>query len=94
MPNLSIKNVPEHVVAKLRQRAADHHRSLQGELLDLVCRSTDDDVHETTSAEKEGESSGWLSIEEIAAELKLSRRKATAAIPLAVDLIRQDRDSR
>ena len=93
MPNLSIKNVPEHVVAKLRQRAADHHRSLQGELLDLICRSTED-VHETTSIEKEGESSGWLSIGEIAAELKKPQRKATTTVPLAVDIIRQERDAR
>jgi len=62
MPNLSIKNVSEHVVAKLRQRAVDHHRSLQGELLDLNCRSTEEDVHETTSIEKEGESSGWIAV--------------------------------
>jgi len=94
MPNLSIKNVPERVVAKLRQRAASHHRSLQGELLDLVCRSTEEDVHESTSIEKEGESSGWLSIGEIAAELKITRRKATTTVPLAVDIIRQDRDAR
>ncbi len=94
MPDLSIKNVPEHVVAKLRQRAVDHHRSLQGELLDLVCRSTEEDALEPTSIEKEGESSGWLSIEELATELKLSQRKATTTVPLAVDLIRQDRDAR
>ena len=94
MPNLSIKNVPEHVVAKLRQRAVDHHRSLQGELLDLICRSTEEDVHESVSVEKEGESSGWLSIEEIAAELELSQRKSTTTVPLAVDIIRQDRDAR
>jgi plasmid stability protein len=36
MPNLSIKNVPADVVAKLRERAAAHHRSLQGELMALV----------------------------------------------------------
>ena len=37
MPNLSIKNVPEAIVEKLRQRAAANHRSLQGELMLLVC---------------------------------------------------------
>jgi plasmid stability protein len=99
MPNLSIKNVPEHVVAKLRQRATDHHRSLQGELLDLICRATEEDAHETTNLEhtnleKEGASSGWLSIEEIAAEFGFSERKATTSVPLAVDIIRQDRDTR
>lgn len=34
--NLSIKNVPETVVERLRARAARHHRSLQGELIAIV----------------------------------------------------------
>jgi antitoxin FitA len=34
--NLSIKNVPEPTVRRLRERAARRHRSLQGELLDIV----------------------------------------------------------
>ena len=34
--NLSIKNVPEEVVQRLRQRAARRHRSLQGELLAII----------------------------------------------------------
>jgi plasmid stability protein len=37
--NLSIKNVPEDIVAKLRERAALDHRSLQGELLMIVKRA-------------------------------------------------------
>ena len=36
MPNLSIKNVPEHVVAQLRMQAKQHHRSLQGELMAIL----------------------------------------------------------
>ena len=34
--NLSIKNVPEDLVARLRDRAKQHHRSLQGELLAIL----------------------------------------------------------
>jgi len=34
--NLSIKNAPDHVVQRLRQRAERHHRSLQGELLAII----------------------------------------------------------
>ncbi len=34
--NLSIKNVPDEVVERLRQRARHHHRSLQGELLSIM----------------------------------------------------------
>jgi plasmid stability protein len=34
--SLSIKKVPERLVARLRRRAAAHHRSLQGELLSVL----------------------------------------------------------
>lgn len=34
--NLSAKNVPDDLVAKLRQRAKRHHRSLQGELMAIL----------------------------------------------------------
>ncbi len=34
--NLSIKNVSETVVERLRQRAERRHRSLQGELLAII----------------------------------------------------------
>ena len=34
--NLSVKNVPEHIVEELRSRAKRHHRSLQGELMAIL----------------------------------------------------------
>ncbi|MBI4282738.1 MAG: Arc family DNA-binding protein [Chloroflexi bacterium] len=34
--NLSVKNVPDDLVAKLRSRAKRHHRSLQGELVTIL----------------------------------------------------------
>jgi plasmid stability protein len=34
--NLSIKNAPDDVVKRLRERAARHHRSLQGELMAII----------------------------------------------------------
>ncbi len=34
--NLSIKNVPDEVAERLRQRAARAHRSLQGELIAIL----------------------------------------------------------
>ena len=40
--SLSIKNVPDAVVARLRARAARNRRSLQGELLDLIERAADE----------------------------------------------------
>ena len=36
MPSLSIKNVPEELVERLRTRAREHHRSLQGELMAIL----------------------------------------------------------
>ena len=33
---LSIKHAPDHVVQRLRERAARNHRSLQGELLAII----------------------------------------------------------
>ena len=33
---LSVKNVPDKLAERLRQRAARHHRSLQGELLAIL----------------------------------------------------------
>ena len=40
--SLSIKNVPDDVVRRLRARAARNRRSLQGELLDLIERAADE----------------------------------------------------
>jgi len=37
--NLSIKNVPDELVARLRERAARNHRSVQGELMALIERA-------------------------------------------------------
>ena len=34
--NLSIKNVPDNLAKRLRERASRHHRSLQGELLAIL----------------------------------------------------------
>ncbi len=38
--NLSVKNVPDDLVEKLRQRAKRHHRSLQGELVTILEEAT------------------------------------------------------
>ena len=40
MPNLSIKDVPSAWAERLRQRAARHHRSLQGELMAILEQAT------------------------------------------------------
>ena len=40
--NLSVKNVPEALAVKLRERAARNHRSLQGELMAILEAATSD----------------------------------------------------
>ena len=34
--NLSVKNAPDEVVTRLKERATRHHRSLQGELMAII----------------------------------------------------------
>jgi plasmid stability protein len=34
--SLSIKNVPDEMVTRLKERAESHHRSLQGELMAIL----------------------------------------------------------
>src|SRR5271166_1008335 len=41
--NLSIKNAPDRVVRRLRERAERHHRSLQGELLAIIEAAVQED---------------------------------------------------
>lgn len=41
---LSIKNVPDDVAQRLRERAIRHHRSLQGELLAIIEAATAEDL--------------------------------------------------
>jgi plasmid stability protein len=40
--NLSIKNVPDDLAHKLRQRASKNHRSIQGELIVILEEALDD----------------------------------------------------
>lgn len=94
MPNLSIKNVPEPVVEKLRKRAAANHRSLQGELMALVCHAADGTKPAREPSALEETETGWKSVEQILAEHKAVRRKAVTRGPRAVDIIRQERDAR
>lgn len=76
--NLSIKNVPDELAERLRQRAERSHRSLQGELMTIL-------------TEAAGRSSGRLSIGEVrrrVAELGLQTPDESAA------MVREDRDAR
>lgn len=45
--NLSIKNVPDPIVERLRERAAHNHRSLQGELLAIIASAVEEESYLT-----------------------------------------------
>jgi plasmid stability protein len=41
MVNVSLKNVPDELMEKLRMRAKRNHRSLQGELMSIIEEATE-----------------------------------------------------
>jgi plasmid stability protein len=102
--NLSIKDVPDAVAETLRQRAARHHRSLQGELMAIVEQAAAEPVasgaaRSPAASAAAGRSwvQGWKTIEQLVAERKASGwtpDPAMAKLPRGVDIIRADRDSR
>lgn len=98
IPNLSIKNVPESVLTKLRERAARHHRSIQGELMALLAAAVEPATRApdvVAAREKpQGHRSGTRSIEEIAAEHRKRWKKPFARGPRAAAVIRAERDAR
>jgi plasmid stability protein len=86
--NLSIKNVPDAVASRLRQRADRNHRSLQGELM-AILESVVSDVEPArptaaTAARR-------ISIDEL---VRCARERFPAGTPSSVDFIRASRDGR
>jgi len=77
---LSIKNVPEALAERLRQRAKRNHRSLQGELLAIL--------EETDTPESEHPQ---LTVREL---WEQGRRLGLSTPSESVQMIREDRDSR
>ena len=98
--NLSIKAVPDALAQRLRERAERNHRSLQGELMALIERAAAEPHPEgaATPAQRAsgltGVRRGTKTIEQIAAEHRLLYPEPVKGGPLAVDIIRADRDSR
>ena len=98
MANLSIKNVPDSLLAKLRERAALNHRSLQGELMALLyvaveSPSSEPDVPASRQSPR-GRRTGTRQIEEIAAEHRNRWKKPINRGPSATEIIRAERDAR
>jgi plasmid stability protein len=96
MPTLSIKNVPDSLLAKLRERAARHHRSIQGELMALLTAAVEGLPVEPAASKQEAVArrSGARRIEEIAADHRSRWKRPFKQGPRAVDMIRADRDAR
>ncbi len=106
MANLSVKDVPDDLAERLRQRAARNHRSLQGELMAIIEQAVRDadDAPGPASAQAQEVGMGWggrpvvrrggKPIEQIAAEHRARFPSPIHAGPLGVDIVRADRDAR
>ena len=101
MANLSIKQVPEPLLEKLRRRAAGNHRSLQGELMSILVQALEADATSHTRAGGQARGAigsgvliGSRTIEEIGAEVRRQTPQPDDDGPLAVDVIRRERDAR
>ncbi|THF63079.1 Arc family DNA-binding protein [Pseudothauera nasutitermitis] len=95
MPNLSIKNVPEALAERLRQRAMLNHRSLQGELMAIIEQAVEAPAVPPTQPETAGwyaTEAGSKTVARIAAEHQARYPAALADGPRAVDIIRADRE--
>jgi plasmid stability protein len=101
--NLSIKNVPDPLAEKLRQRAEANHRSLQGELMAMLeatvmgeDRAAQLRVRASKTAGKNHVSRGAVSIAEIGAALR-QICPVNADLPKAktsAEIVRRMRDGR
>ena len=102
--NLSIKDVPDAIAERLRQRAARNHRSLQGELMAIVEQAAAEPGTAAPARERgavPGVRRSWTqgrkSFDQLVAEREAAGwtpHPSLARAPLAVDIIRADRDSR
>jgi plasmid stability protein len=108
MTTLSIKDVPEDWAEALRQRAARNHRSLQGELTAILEAAVQ--AGADAQAVPRGLGAAYIAghdrvshpaslrgrktIEQIAQEHRQRFPEPIRGGPVAVDIIREDRDSR
>jgi len=84
--NLSIKNVPDELADKLRQRAERNHRSLQRELMAIIEQATQPGGVQTMPAAAPRHT---LSVDEI---FERARRRIPDGSSSSVDIIRASRD--
>ena len=97
MPSLSIKDVPEDVVQRLRERAARNHRSLQGELMALITEAAGLDAARSSplvAAHPASERRPGKSVAQIAREHRARWPDPVSDVPRAVEIVRAERDAR
>lgn len=87
--NLSIKDVPDDIAQRLRERAARNHRSLQGELMAIVEQAASEPP--ATERATARVAAPRRPVERIAED---ARRRFSGAQESSVDLIREMRDHR
>jgi len=75
MPSLLIRNLDEETVSRLKERAAENHRSVQAEAKEIIERSTREKSLDQLRIEAE----------------KFSKRFAGRKMTDTVELIREDR---
>ena len=113
--NLSVKGVPEAWAERLRRRAENNHRSLQGELMVILERAAYEGVGAAAWPEPGTNASGTAAsrsvsgpsgralqvhrrgprtVEEIAAAHRARHLEPFRDVPRAVDILREERDSR
>lgn len=88
--NLSIKNVPDALAQKLRERAAANGRSLQRELLALIESATEDRRAPRRAAPTRRPESPPMTIQQIC---EASRAQFPNGTPSSVEFIRAQRDA-
>jgi len=95
--NLSIKEVPDTLAHRLRARAERHHRSFQRELMAIIEQAVKDELEFGVQAQRDMPGGAALrrkSIEDVATAHRARFPEPITAGPLAVDIVRRDRDSR
>ncbi len=96
--NLSIRNVPDDIAARLRARAKQNHRSLQGELMAIFAEATNErgapgmqDGQREYRAEQPAPQMRKLTVDDLAERAK-ARRMHEIGGETGAQMVRRDRD--